>query len=92
MNECERIGFIKYRYMAREPRWRTVLCWGSVLIFLGAPMGLLILQILDQLQPRDLEVAKAMSGIYIAISGVVASLAGLGTWASIKNGGRGGNG
>jgi hypothetical protein len=70
----------------KDPIWRVVLCWGSVLIFLGAPMSLLLLQIFDHLQPRDVEVAKSMSPMYFAIAGVVASLAGLGTWASIKNG------
>jgi ABC-type sulfate transport system permease component len=70
----------------KEPVWRTILCWGSVLIFLGAPVLLLALQILDHLQERDIQVAKSMSGIYLAISGVVASLAGLNTWNNIKNG------
>jgi hypothetical protein len=70
----------------KEPLWRTLLCWGSVLIFLGAPVGLLTLQICDHLQPRDLEAAKSMSPMYFAISGVVASLAGLGTWQNIRNG------
>ncbi len=63
-----------------------VLCWGSVLIFLGAPVVLLTLQIVDQLQPRDVEVAKSMSGMYISIAGVVASLVGLKTWSEVKNG------
>jgi hypothetical protein len=70
----------------KDPIWRVVLCWGSVVIFLGAPVSLLILQICDQLQPRDVEVAKSMSPMYFAIAGVVASLAGLGTWQNIKNG------
>ena len=70
----------------KDPGWRVVLCWGSVLVFLGAPVVLLTLQIADQLQPRDVEVAKSMSSMYIAISGVVASLVGLKTWSEIKNG------
>jgi len=72
--------------LMKEPLWRTILCWGSVLIFLGAPVLLLTLQILDHLQERDIQVAKSMGGIYLAISGVVASLAGLNTWNNIKNG------
>jgi hypothetical protein len=69
----------------KEPLWRSVLCWGSTLVFLGAPVGLLILQITDHLDPRDAEVAKSMSPMFFAISAVVGSLAGLGTWQSVKN-------
>jgi hypothetical protein len=68
-----------------EPLWRKVLCWGSVLIFILTPPVLLTLQILDHLSARDVEVAKSMSPMYIAISGVMASLAGLNTYAGIKN-------
>jgi hypothetical protein len=70
----------------KDPLWRTVLAWGAVLIFLGAPMILLALQILDVLNQRDVDVARSMSGMYIAISDVVASLAGLRTWTDIRNG------
>jgi hypothetical protein len=38
------------------------------------------------LSERDVEVTKSMSPMYIAISGVMASLAGLNTYAGIKNG------
>jgi len=70
----------------KEPGWRIILCWGSVLIFLGAPVFLLILQIFDHLDPRDVEVAKSMSPMYFAVAAVVGGLAGLGTWQNIKNG------
>ena len=70
----------------REPRWRTVLCWGSTLIFLSLPPVLLLLQILDHLTERDIEVARAIGPFYWSIAGVVSALAGLGTLASIRNG------
>ena len=72
-----------------EPLWRKVLAWGAVLIFIGVPPGLLLLQITDALNPRDVEVAKSMSPMYFAVAGVVASLAGLGTWVAVKNGSNG---
>lgn len=72
----------------KEPHWRTVLAWGSVLIFLGVPPALLTLQISDNLNARDVEVAKSMSPMYMAVCGVVASLAGLNTFTTIKNGGK----
>jgi hypothetical protein len=71
---------------SKDPAWRVTLCWGSVLIFLGAPVFLLILQIVDHLNPQDIEVAKSMSPMYFAIAAVVGGLAGLGTWQNIKNG------
>jgi hypothetical protein len=70
----------------KEPRWRTVLCWGSTLIFLSLPPILLTLQILDHLTERDIEVARAIGPFYWSLAGVVSALAGLGTWANIRNG------
>lgn len=69
-----------------EPVWRKVLCWGSVMIFVITPPALLALQILDQLNPRDIEVAKSMAPMYVSVTGLVVALAGLGTWQNIKNG------
>ena len=68
-----------------------MLGWGSVLIFLLTPSTLLTLQITDHLNVRDVEVAKAMSPMYMAVAGVMASLAGLNTFAGIKNGEKGKN-
>jgi hypothetical protein len=70
----------------KEPRWRTVLCWGSTIIFLSLPPVLLVLQILDHLTERDVEVARAIGPFYWSIAGVVSALAGLGTLAAIRNG------
>jgi hypothetical protein len=69
-----------------EPLWRKVLAWGAVLIFLLTPPALLTLQIVDHLNARDVEVAKSMAPMYLMIAGVVTSLAGLNTFAAIKNG------
>lgn len=69
-----------------EPLWRKILCWGSTLIFLLTPPVILTLQIADHLNARDVEVAKSMSPMYMAISAVMAGLAGLNTFAAIKNG------
>jgi hypothetical protein len=69
-----------------EPLWRKVLAWGSTLVFILTLPVLLTLQIVDQLNPRDIEVAKSMAPMYVSITAMLASLAGLNTFVAVKNG------
>lgn len=66
-------------------RWRTVLAWGCVVIFLLAPVFIFGLHMIGFLQgiENDLDY---LSRWYFAITGVLISLAGLNTIIQVKNG------
>lgn len=73
----------------KEPVWKTVLNWGTVLIFLAFPIVLFITQLwvyptLDQEKVHLDYLREFMRNITILIFG----LAGLRTWETIRENGR----
>jgi hypothetical protein len=80
----------------KEPRWKTVLNWGTVITFLSLPMVMLSVQLwhwthpnffhlLDPNNPRIEYLKEFQRNITILVFG----LAGLRTWESIKANGNG---
>ena len=65
--------------------WRTVLAWGSVIVFLCAPPIVFILEITGALG-RPPGTYPYLKEFYFSVTGVLVSLAGLGTWESVRNG------
>lgn len=66
-------------------KWRTLLAWGCVVIFLFAPVAIFGLHMLGMLQGIDKDL-DYLSRWYFAITGVLISLAGLNTIIQVKNG------
>lgn len=66
----------------REPRWRTVLCWGAVLTFFTVPMaGLGILMMADYWPNirNHLAEYKFIGPFFQSVTALVFGLAGLNT-------------
>jgi hypothetical protein len=66
-------------------RWRTVLAWGCVIIFLGMPPLLFFMHATGLLEGIT-ENLGYLRSYYYSIAGVLVSLAGLNTVQLIKNG------
>ena len=64
-----------------EPRWRSLLCWGSVLTFLTLPMLVFGIALASHRFGWGLEEHikeyKFLSGFYQSVTGLVFGLAGL---------------
>jgi hypothetical protein len=75
----------------KEPLWRTVLCWGSVITFLSAPLICFILMaISDEVSwlhfSQHINEYKFMVPFFQSITALVFGLAGLNSWDKIRNG------
>lgn len=75
-----------------EPRWRTFLCWGSVILFLTLPLTILILRLIADSHPESshwkdsLEEAKYIVPYFQSLTALVFGLAGLNVWDRKSNG------
>ena len=69
-----------------EPRWRTVLCWGAVVTFLGLPFGVCALHLVSDEFPTYFHFSQHISEYkfiipyYQSITALVFALAGLNSW------------
>ena len=73
-----------------EPRWRTFLCWGSVILFLTVPISILGLRLVSDSLPdsrwtKSLEEAKYIIPYFQSLTALVFGLAGLNTWDKRTN-------
>jgi hypothetical protein len=57
-----------------EPRWRTVLCWGATVFFLGVPLMVFALHELNMLQATEY---RWLGQSYQSITALVFGLSGL---------------
>ena len=69
----------------REPRWRTLLCWGSVILYLTLPITILSVRLLSDHFPEyhwaeSLSEAKFMVPYFTSLTALVFGLAGLNTF------------
>jgi hypothetical protein len=77
----------------KEPLWRIVLCWGSVVLFLTLPMLILLVRLISDSYPdfhwsESLQQAKFMIPYFQSLTALIFGLAGLNTWD--RRNGRGG--
>jgi hypothetical protein len=77
-------------YQAREPLWRTVLCWGAVSLFLILPILILIIRLMSDSFPNmhwgeTISQAKFVIPYFQSLTALVFGLAGLNVWDR-KNG------
>jgi hypothetical protein len=76
----------------KEPRWRTLLCWGSVILYLTLPVTILIVRLLADHFPEyhwadSLSEAKFMIPYFTSLTALVFGLAGLNTFdRKVENG------
>jgi hypothetical protein len=69
----------------KEPRWRTTLCWGSVILYLTIPPIILMIRLLSDHFPdfhwaESLSQAKFMIPYFTSLTALVFGLAGLNTF------------
>jgi hypothetical protein len=76
---------------AVDEKWRMVLAWGCVVIFLLAPVLIFGLHMIGLLQGIDKDL-DYLSRWYFAVTGVLISLAGLNTLQFVKGNGNHKNG
>ena len=81
----------------KEPRWREVLCWGTVITFLSAPLLVFILHLISDEFPQSFHFSahiqeyKFLGHFYQIISGLTFGLAGLNTVDKFKSNGKNGD-
>jgi hypothetical protein len=77
--------------MKKEPLWRAVLNWGCVIYFLGLP-ALGIILALAHIPFDKPELARFLGQFHLAISALVAAMAGLNSFDRHKANGNQGQG
>jgi hypothetical protein len=71
----------------KEPRWRTVLCWGAVMCFFSLPLTAFIIVVYGTtigsvgfLDPKELVFFREFVPFEATLATLVFGLAGLNTW------------
>jgi Na+/citrate or Na+/malate symporter len=76
----------------KEPLWKTVLCWGSVVTFLTAPLIIFIMHIVSDENPavfhfsQHMQEYKFLDRFYQIIAALIFGMAGLHSWDKRLNG------